>query len=917
MLTLLRQELFDPSITGYSTYSGSISGNFDYFVGYVSSSYIGPQSNLTSSSSPTWGWSGKNSIVTNSNNNFGYFYFNESSASTSGIVSGWFNPWQDFSNSAGHGTYFFDITRSGGNSWIGTLSTYNENLYVNYGGTQITTGSIIPHQWVWLAVSWYYNGASNNRTIKVFQKILGQPTASLIYTTVNGGNDGSPYTASLGFGSLGGGSHMIGRFGSLSLYSMDSASFVNNILPTDITDPPSGPYTWYVNPAIGNDNNSGLSASQAWQTETKMRNEMSLTQGVFGNSFSGSVGNGDKIILDTSLASLQCSLYGVSLNKSGLWLTSAKSSSFVQGSTGSYAILNPYNIIPNVSWSLVPGKTYTYQATQSSYVTDCVIWENNNWMSQPVGTTYTAVSNSLESTSGSFFQDGVNIYIHPFGNTNPITDGKGYTKSNLLNEPLISTSGSSVINIGNIYQCSNVLVEQMYATKSATYNNSSGLWPSYGLVVSTDVSGNNLIQNCYFNYCGKHTCGITTNSTPNTNITFSGVQAEQSYGANAFVVFSSGTPSANNNVLFTNCTCLASGYVVGSTSGSISAPAMYGHNASGANQFSNVYITNCNFSGGSMNLFTSAVQNTFITNTTCSGVIQSFGTSSIDTSLIGLPIANGGPVTCKNSIVTVNNNYLIVGNVFNNGGNGVSSPMTMTNCTFDLTSINLSGVAQNQCIYDYSAGGSIFFEDNIFICPSNQLTLYGGFPSGSIYSDYNLYVLSGSNTSLSSASLGQSSSSFAAFQTMGLDLHSKLFTTTNSLLLNSNYQPQAGSPTINAGTQLGYYYDITGVTFPSRLTIGAYEYIVSNPILTYTVRQGSANASTSGMQTINNVHLTHPQTVKNSVLKESEILNDPYILSLLEQIEYLRAKRQLTPLLEKNLYDEVSGRMMFLCNRDS
>ena len=134
----------------------------------------------------------------------------------------------------------------------------------------------------------------------------------------------------------------------------------------------------------------------------------------------------------------------------------------------------------------------------------------------------------------------------------------------------------------------------------------------------------------------------------------------------------------------------------------------------------------------------------------------------------------------------------------------------------------------------------------------------------------------------------------STFQSYGLDRNSRILSSSDNLLLNSSYQPQAGSPAINSGKQLSYYNDITGNTFSTRLTIGAYEYVVQgNNVLIYVANQGAVVGNTSGQQTVNDVHSTRPQTSKDSVLREVMMFKDPYIISLIEHLDYLRAKKQL------------------------
>ncbi|MBW3609267.1 MAG: hypothetical protein KY463_13115, partial [Actinobacteria bacterium] len=60
---------------------------------------------------------------------------------------------------------------------------------------------------------------------------------------------------------------------------------------------------------------------------------------------------------------------------------------------------------------------------------DVVLWEDRKWMNHVRGSTFDAVAAALNSTPGSFWTDGVAMYFHPFGSTDPNADGKVYERS--------------------------------------------------------------------------------------------------------------------------------------------------------------------------------------------------------------------------------------------------------------------------------------------------------------------------------------------------------------------------------------------------------------------------------------------------------------------------------------------------------
>src|ERR1044071_160293 len=167
--------------------------------------------------------------------------------------------------------------------------------------------------------------------------------------------------------------------------------------------------TYFVNPSTGNDANSGLSPSLAWKTPGQIN----------GFSFA----SGDILVIDTSSAMLDISATNLTINTPGLT---------VKATNSTYWTCQLWVTLTNSTFS-AQGIPNIYQATTVNPTTfgqsNIVVWEDDKWMNHPLGGTFASVSNNLATNTGSFWTDGTTIYVHPFGNTSPLTDGKVYTRS--------------------------------------------------------------------------------------------------------------------------------------------------------------------------------------------------------------------------------------------------------------------------------------------------------------------------------------------------------------------------------------------------------------------------------------------------------------------------------------------------------
>jgi hypothetical protein len=467
------------------------------------------------------------------------------------------------------------------------------------------------------------------------------------------------------------------------------------------------------------------------------------------------------------------------------------------------------------SWSgPVAGTTKVYQATLSETNLSAVLWENDKWMNHCTGANLAAAQACLESTAGSFWTDGTTMYGHPFGDTNPASDGKVYTRSYYR-----ATVSAVQLLVPDVHVSGLRVRKTCVADKST---NDPGV--NYCLQGQSGFGGTSLIENSYFDYGSKHIVGFTDNNA-NSRVTISNVRVEQGspYASqNPFVSYNGGGSTTDNQHYYVNCTNLKSKGLVDSTAGTNDTTAsFYSHNSSGSNQYSLVSFTGCNF-GGQISC-TNAIIALAITSTTFGGGQTSATTVTINHSYLTQQMAfpgSGGTLTARNCIVVPTQKW--------GGGLNLTHDLNGTTTweasTFDLRTAALVSGSSGGGLFKHSTNATLTFRNNTVLLPNN--VAYGIFenlttgdtvtatnnayyaPSGVISVAYN----DGSTTA---------DRSFAQWQTLGKDANSL---NVSDLMLATDFKPLKGSSVINAGTDLGPLVDYTGRLFAVRNDIGAYEF---------------------------------------------------------------------------------------------
>lgn len=593
-----------------------------------------------------------------------------------------------------------------------------------------------------------------------------------------------------------------GRIGAVSLYSFKAWTDIT--LPTDVVLPTS-PNSWYVNPATGNDTNTGAYPNQAWKTANKI-DEASANCGLFPAT---NYANGDTLFIDTSAGPLDLTQTNLVFSTQGL---------NVMATNATYWTNLIASTLTNSSFTLIGSNTYAY--SMGSHQPNIVVWEDEKWMNHPQGATYLVVSNSLATNAGSFWTDGTNAYVHPFSDSSPLSDGKVYTRSSSPYTAAIALNASDM----NFRDC--------YAGKTALINpvdNNDGV---FGYVIGTEngFGGNSVIDHCYLYYGSKHILGLVASSSDAT-VTVQDVQCEQAgaptVSATAWVLFMDGVHGESNNVYsFIRCRTDKTTGQIGSTSGILGGNAMTMHNSSSGVQFKSVTFDSCQLNG---NVGLAICSNAIVTNcvfcnvqtqATVSNIIVNSKFTGRGVDLLG----SGAHHTIVQNCLNIDTNSLTPGQWPRNlQGNDV----VFQNNTFDFSGVYSSADNVGQFVRSGSLTNFIFRNNIVIIAGTNQFAAFQNFNSANSCSfSNNLYVLGSSNHLAAAYTNGASGTNltFTQWQALGFDANSVVVT---NPLLNTNYSPVSGSPTIGTGANLSAYFttDYAGNPRPAtgNWTIGAYQ----------------------------------------------------------------------------------------------
>jgi hypothetical protein len=712
-----------------------------------------------------------------------------------------------------NGKTLLSMSTAGGNLLLVVNISAKDGLSLAYqgnGATNATPYTIPVGTWVNFRVVWTkvvggfydYNLAFEERTRGGAWNTLINASSIPCYANIT--------SLINGFENAGGTPPVDGRYGMPSVYKLDAWTD-RTLLVSDVVDPPSGPFTWYCNPSTGSDTNDGTTKTTAWASVSKINLE-SANLGIFPNSTG--YASGDTLVIDTTKANLILGSNCLNLLTPGLNVTQLGG-----GLTGTGEI-QAWEAISSGSWTgPVTGTSHVYKETLTSHDPSAVLWENDLWMNHITGANLAAVQSSLDSTAGSFWTDGTTMYCHPFNNTNPISDGKSYTRSYNRN----GTGGSAVFMLAPNLHLNGLRVRKTCLADMATNDPVA----AYCYQSISAAGGNSLIENCYGAYSSKHIFGYTDNSITRAYTT-SNCEAEQASpyagvgGQTAWVDYAN-SPSSNGSAtsVYTNCVTKANAGLIGSTAGQVltTDPAWLSHNSgAGQLQFAEADFNNCQLAGPLETY--NAISTVRVTGGSCSGgsfnAVTSVYVNGVQVNS-GVVFSGGNYLQVQNSIISLNS--------INGGFVPSLGPTTIyEGCTIDLTATTSNTVGQ--ALFGRTSAMAFTWRNNLVLgSTTNSFAIVKDATAADhLTFDHNAYenissVLFGyvSNSKTSNESLAQ-------WQALGYDSGS--FNTTNPVL--TNYFPGKGSPLINAGADLELVTpatnsDITGTTYPYRTTIGAYE----------------------------------------------------------------------------------------------
>ena len=697
----------------------------------------------------------------------------------------------------------------------------------NSGGAPVvfTSPAIVPNTWVWLAVAWQIqSGANYPYGIRCMSMPLGGTQ------TTWGSADGlcalDTSFSAVNVGLATGGTGPDVRIGCPTLYSI--GSFSDFAYPTaDIAPPVNQSNNWYVNPATGNDNNDGATPATAWRTASKVTTE-SFYSGMLDSNATGP-GNGDVLTIDTSSAPLLIDASTLTFNTQGLKVQPASGQTYIK--------CQAEDFVANASFTPTPGLSKTYQTADTQ--SNVVPWENDKWMwhvkSAAFGaaaaitdprtnttTTYASTGAALDAVPGSFYTDGTNLYIHPFGDTNPRTDGKIYTRS-------INRQGLAAV----AFTAGNYRAIGFSIKKTTLVDSSDNCFGAYcfqdGVPSGTGQSSS--IEGCYFAYGYKHCLGSTNGLTASTLLVLD-TECEQGhpycgYGGQTPFVSYSGATTADNIHIYRGCTCLARSGLIGSTTGDpvgTGGDIIYSHNNGTGVSFASITLDNCNFASGSVTI--GVANNLVLTHQTQIGEVNTYcpNTAIHQTTFTHQMVSMRSGATNLTLQNCLFKPTFILSQAPPFYGLFLLGNVTIQGCTFDLSGITGdSGSFFQQGIIQRTGLLNLTFQNNAYVVPAGESLplLYGATSSDTLTFDHNAYNL-GAGTILARAYAGEvvSDLTFAQWQALGEDCTNS--TVNASLLLQADV-PQSGSPLFNAGLDLGSTADFTGTVYPHRNTIGAYE----------------------------------------------------------------------------------------------
>lgn len=590
-----------------------------------------------------------------------------------------------------------------------------------------------------------------------------------------------------------------GRMGAPAVYSFEQDDFSDVTYPAEILEPETR-FTWYCDPHTGDDNADGRSPQTAWKSAAKVVQESTFT----GLLPAPSYAEGDTLIINTSGADLDLAGQSLELSTPGLTVKAAEGEEWIK--------IKSWRSLPASVWQpTAEAKVYSTTDTQASVV----LWEDDRFMHHVTGNTFDAVKGELKSRAGSFWTDGVRMYVHPFGSTDPRQDGKRYERSYLFPLSTAVRINASHTDIRDIHAGKTTLAEK---------NNNDPLGNSclnYGY-----APGKARVSHCFLYYGSKHNFTIAE-GLAGDDVLIEDVQCEQGSpyppagGQTLFVSFNHRPEDMGIVHRFVRCRSSKNTGVIGSAEGVMSQtyPVYFAHNLAQPGepqQFSRLEFEDCDFGTG--NIQGNAAKTVVLRGTTC-------GSLSFDTNIIaerckfyGMNTAFAGRLLTERNCIHVIGGELRRNQIFGN--------VDIRACTLDARGVtNIQGGLPEAALFMRGGGPLSFtFKNNLVIMPVNvpQASVFSLFThADSMAVDYNGYQMPAANSlhyNYAQAG-GTSRLSFNQWRALGKDTHSFY----GSDLALDDLRPGRLSPLIDAGEDLGPLEDYDGNLFDVRNDMGAHE----------------------------------------------------------------------------------------------
>lgn len=686
----------------------------------------------------------------------------------------------------------------------GSLASRENDSWVSRAVVQEKT-------WYWMQVEW--EGTETQFSAKSsYQPLGGELTELSVHTTTRSYQANHAYVMNAPYtNQMGAYYTWRGRLGAAVLAKIDAMGDGGQM--HDVTPPTEERHTWYLDPANGHDENDGDSPERAWKTVSKV-NEESSHAGML-SPLEGGYDAGDILIVDTSQAPLDLGAQSWVIKTAGLNVRPARGQKkiFVKAHkdiSGPETVWTPYQEqgYPNV-WMTTD--------LDAQDLCDVVVWQDDLWLNHPTGPSVASVIDSINETPGSFYSDGTTLYLHPFGSSNPNTDGKTYTRSRFREQ------GQSAIML----LAPDLYVEGLDVQKTTLAGAADNLpYSAYGIQGDHSFGGRTVLKNCYVSYAGKHCIGFS-DSGSNRDVWVERCQVEQGTpysNQTPWVDYNGNAEASGNQTTYYECLNLKPAGLIGSKEGRIEETASYtSHNNGSGTQFSRIQFIGGVHSG----IFsaTSCIDEVFLERVKLGGGFFAANEVTVTRCVMNqLPITTGWG---GGSLIARHNLFIAEGAILNAGFSvAASGTLIYEGNTFDLRPYRQSNTS-TYALFNRVTPLAFTFRNNVFIAPQDLQfnVLENAYDSDELTFSNNFYEMGQQGLVVARFHEGASiiNCTLAQWQARGHDQDSFVGSTD----LDERYIPALDSSLKAGGIDLGKQPDFSGRIFGHRSSIGAYEPVES------------------------------------------------------------------------------------------